>query len=128
MEPVFPLEIDLAQGRGTLAARLRDALRGAIVDGRLAAGTALPSSRAAAAALGVARNTVVAAYDLLVAEGYLLPRRGAKAVVANLATRAARTRSRPTVRIDPTPFMAPDPPRALPARSFRLGIPEHRFF
>ena len=32
--------------------------------------------------LGIARNTVVAAYDLLVAEGYVLPRRGAEAIAA----------------------------------------------
>lgn len=52
-------------------------LRGAIVGGGLGPGAALPSSRALAASLGVARGTVVLAYEQLVAEGYLESRPGA---------------------------------------------------
>ena len=51
-------------------------LRHAIIDGRLLPGTRLPSSRLLAAELGCARATVVAAYEQLVAEGYLLARVG----------------------------------------------------
>ncbi|WP_229926198.1 GntR family transcriptional regulator, partial [Streptomyces longispororuber] len=50
---------------------LTDALREAVRGGRLAPGTRLPSSRALAADLGVARNTVADAYADLVAEGWL---------------------------------------------------------
>src|SRR5690348_7357398 len=56
--------------RAALEAALRDAVRA----GRLAAGQPLPSSRALAADLGLARGTVVEAYAQLVAEGYLTTR------------------------------------------------------
>ena len=52
-------------------------LRQAILTGRLPAGTKLPSTRALAAQLSLARNTISAAYDQLLAEGYLLTRNGA---------------------------------------------------
>ncbi|MGH3400998.1 MAG: PLP-dependent aminotransferase family protein [Streptosporangiaceae bacterium] len=53
------------------------ALRDAIRDGLLGLGTALPSSRALAHDLGVARGTVSSAYSQLSAEGYLNIRQGA---------------------------------------------------
>ena len=43
----------------------------AILDGVLAAGTRLPSSRGLAADLGIARNTVLQVYDQLAQEGYV---------------------------------------------------------
>lgn len=46
-------------------------LRAAILDGRLAPGMRLPSSRSLALELGIARNTVLFAYEQLVAEGCL---------------------------------------------------------
>jgi len=52
-------------------------LREAILDGRLGPGTRLPASRRLARDLGVARITVVQAFDQLMAEGYLEARRGA---------------------------------------------------
>ncbi|MER5212276.1 PLP-dependent aminotransferase family protein [Streptomyces sp. NPDC002838] len=55
---------------------LTDALREAVRTGRLAPGTRLPSSRALAADLGIARNTVAEAYADLVAEGWLTARQG----------------------------------------------------
>jgi GntR family transcriptional regulator/MocR family aminotransferase len=60
-----------------LSEQLYRGLRDAIRAGRVASGTRLPSSRAAAAALAVSRNTVVAAYDLLRAEGVIEARQGA---------------------------------------------------
>jgi len=75
------LEIDATAGR-RLA--IENALRQAIRSGRLPAGTRLPSSRALAAELGVARGTVTAAYDQLVAEGYLSARIGSGTLVAGL--------------------------------------------
>ena len=44
------------------------ALRRAIHEGRLPAGSRLPSTRAAARLFGVSRNTVVTAYEILAAE------------------------------------------------------------
>ncbi len=46
-----------------------EAIRGALVDGRLEPGRRLPPTRELARQLGVNRNTVVAAYDELAAEG-----------------------------------------------------------
>jgi len=59
-----------------LQRQLYDALREAILDGRLAPRTRLPSSRQMARDLGAARNTIVGAFEQLVAEGYLEARVG----------------------------------------------------
>ncbi|MFL6072827.1 MAG: PLP-dependent aminotransferase family protein [Mycobacteriales bacterium] len=67
---------------GGLRAGIEDALREAIGQGRLAVGAALPSTRTLAADLGVARRTVLAAYQQLAAEGYLDCRQGAPVRVA----------------------------------------------
>jgi GntR family transcriptional regulator/MocR family aminotransferase len=58
------------------------ALRGAILSGVLPPGARLPPSRALAADLGVARNSVVAAYEQLLAEGFVRGRVGAGTFVA----------------------------------------------
>jgi DNA-binding transcriptional MocR family regulator len=62
---------------GASAHALADALRGLVVDGRLAVRTRVPSERALAPALGVSRGTVSRAYDRLRADGYLVSARGA---------------------------------------------------
>ncbi|AMM26745.1 MocR-like pyridoxine biosynthesis transcription factor PdxR [Variovorax sp. PAMC 28711] len=54
-----------------LQSRLRLKVVQVILDGRLAAGAALPSSRDLAQVLGLSRNTVTAVYQQLVDEGYL---------------------------------------------------------
>jgi len=54
-----------------LQAQIREMLVAAILDGHIPVGVALPSTRVLAAQLGVARNTVALAYELLVNEGYL---------------------------------------------------------
>jgi GntR family transcriptional regulator / MocR family aminotransferase len=61
---------------------LETALREAVRSGRLPAGAALPSSRALAKDLGIARNTVADAYGQLVAEGWLAARHGSGTWVA----------------------------------------------
>src|SRR4249919_3866587 len=61
------LDLD-GSGSGRRAA-IEDALRTAIQDGRLGAGAALPSTRALARDLAVARGTVTAAYEQLVGLG-----------------------------------------------------------
>ncbi len=62
--------------------QLYDALREAILEGRLHPGARLPSSRTLAGDLGVGRHTVLAAYDQLTAEGYLEGQVGAGTLVA----------------------------------------------
>lgn len=68
-----------------LAAQLVDGLRAAIEQGHLHARDVLNSSRSLATELGVARGTVVSAYDQLVAEGYLHTHPGSGTVVAEVA-------------------------------------------
>ena len=75
------LEPDAAAGR---RAGLERALRDAVRDGRLAPGTRLPATRRLAAELGISRGTAKAAYDQLVAEGYLTARQGSGTEVALL--------------------------------------------
>lgn len=70
------LHLDLDSGRGVRDG-LEQALRQAVRSGRLAPGSRLPSSRALAQDLGIARNTVADAYSQLVAEGWLTARQGA---------------------------------------------------
>ncbi|MFJ8785567.1 PLP-dependent aminotransferase family protein [Streptomyces sp. NPDC102476] len=72
----FGVDLHLEPTGGGVRRGLTDALRDAVRTGRLAPGTRLPSSRALAADLGVARNTVADAYADLVAEGWLTARQG----------------------------------------------------
>jgi DNA-binding transcriptional MocR family regulator len=64
------------RGGGVAYPALAAALRGLIVEGRLPPYTRLPSERELALALGVSRNTVTAALDVLRAQRYLASRRG----------------------------------------------------
>jgi len=74
------LHVDL--DRSGLRSSLEAALRTAVRTGRVAPGTRMPSSRALAADLGVARGTVSQVYEQLVAEGYLTSRQGSGTRVA----------------------------------------------
>ncbi|APA88088.1 PLP-dependent aminotransferase family protein [Paraburkholderia sprentiae WSM5005] len=72
-----------------LQKQLIDRLQQAILAGRLPAGSRLPSSRLLAAEMGVSRNTVVIAYEHLVAVGYVIAdRQGTR--VSPLSSPAAR--------------------------------------
>lgn len=123
----FPLDIP---ARGRLQA-LHGQLRAAILDGRLRTGQTLPSTRALAASLDVSRNTVVAAYDLLLSEGYVVSRQGAGYVVAHVgpspvqaprATGAAEMRLQPRWR----DARRSTPMNALPPTRYdlRVGLPD----
>ena len=68
-----------------LRAQLEQQLREGARAGRLAPGAALPSTRALARELGVARGVVSEAYAQLAAEGYLVARQGAPTRVAERA-------------------------------------------
>uniref|UniRef100_UPI001C4E0399 GntR family transcriptional regulator n=1 Tax=Rhodococcus qingshengii TaxID=334542 RepID=UPI001C4E0399 len=63
--------------------------RDAILNGQLRAGDRLPASRRLATEMGVSRNTVLAAFEQLDAEGYLDKRQGSGTYVAD--TIAAQT-------------------------------------
>lgn len=90
------LHLDLDAGSGRRFA-MEHALREAIRSGRLVPHTRLPSTRALAAELSLARNTVAAAYEQLIAEGYLTARTGSGTTVVGLPARPATvTRRTPT--------------------------------
>ncbi|MFF5292759.1 aminotransferase-like domain-containing protein [Paractinoplanes globisporus] len=92
MEPIGIVERlgRWSSGRGALYLLLAARIRTLIDDGELPAGAALPPDRALASALAVGRSTVVAAYDLLAAEGRIVRRQGSGTRVAGPHNAAAR--------------------------------------
>lgn len=102
-------------------------IRALILRGDLPAGHRLPSSRHLGKELGVARSTVLEAYDQLLAEGYLESRSGS-------GTRVARG-IRPQVQLQgeteaaglphATKVETPDPPDLV---NFQSGIPALEHF
>ena len=104
------LHLELSGTRVRLG--LETALRDAVRAGRLGPGTRLPSSRALAADLGIARNTVAEVYSQLVAEGWLTARTGSGTSVAD--RRAA----------DPGPGPLARPQVAAPRYDLRPGVPD----
>jgi GntR family transcriptional regulator / MocR family aminotransferase len=96
------IALDRTEGR-PLRAQLEEQLRDGVRSGRLHAGTALPSTRALAAELGVARGVVVEAYGQLVAEGFLVARRGSATRVARVSA-AQPPIAAPTTRMPPARF------------------------
>ena len=104
------LHLELSGTR--VRAGLENALRGAVRDGRLRPGTRLPSSRALAADLGIARNTVAEVYSQLVAEGWLTAQTGSGTSVA--PRRAPGPGAGPAAR----------PEAAMPRYDLRAGEPD----
>jgi len=104
------LHLELSGSRVRLG--LETALRDAVRTGRLGPGTRLPSSRALAADLGLARNTVAEVYSQLVAEGWLTARTGSGTSVAQ--RRAA----------EPAPGPLARPEVAAPRYDLRPGVPD----
>lgn len=66
----FPIALDRSAIE-PLHQQIFDQIRDHILDSRLSAGMRVPGSRELATALDVSRNTVLVAYDRLIAEGYL---------------------------------------------------------
>ena len=111
------------------------AVRRAILDGVLEPGTRLPSSRGLADDLRVSRTTTLLAYEQLLAEGYLEPRRGSGTFVAEelpddlpqqaSPRRLARTKHPQLSRRGAALAATPGPARRIggPPRAFRLGVP-----
>lgn len=102
--------------RRPLGGQLADQIRRQVTDGRLASGDRLPSSRALATDLGVARAVTEVAYGQLVAEGWLEGRHGSGTFVSASAPAAPRPRPRrrrpppgkPLLRLDAgTPWIDP---------------------
>lgn len=96
--------------------RLKHALRGAIRDGRVGVGTALPPTRKLATDLGCSRWAVTEAYGQLVAEGYLEARTGSATRVRWSRDPATSQSRRATV------------PDQMPRFDLAPGLPDLRAF
>jgi len=115
----------LAGESGTpLYRQLYDRVRASIAAGDLAPGDRVPSARALAQELGVARGTIELAYELLTSEGYLLARGQAGTVVNPALTPAQAPRSPPVAPPDASLVPSQDslsrPAQLLP---FQMGVP-----
>lgn len=127
------LHLSLDEGQG-LSRQIYDQVRQAIAHGRLPGGTQLPSSRQLARSLGVARNTVAAAFDHLVAEGYLHARPGVGTFVSVDADQVRPPRQLADSALVPVPLWRRPTPQVPVLRStrpqfdFRVGIPDESRF
>ena len=105
-----------AQDALPLHRQLYEALRRAMLDGKLGAGERLPSSRDLAQDLNLSRNTVVAAINQLSVEGYLVSRVGSGTYVNDSVPRTTPGRHPGT-----SGARAPAPPPRLSARGEALS-------
>jgi GntR family transcriptional regulator/MocR family aminotransferase len=122
-----PVELHLAldDTGAPLRHRVADAVVEALRSGRLRPGDVLPSTRALATALGVSRGPVVAAYDELVAAGFVVSRAGSGARVAPGADAAAREGAAThVVECDDEPGAPPPTGPAGPRFDLRPGRPD----
>ena len=115
--------------------QLYEVLRTYILEGRVGAGTSLPATRTLAQQLGVGRNTVVAAYDQLLAEGYVEAQSGSGTRVASLLRPPIRSVKAPALTDPPRlsrrgELMAsrPQPPRSPGKLNLHPGFPESATF
>jgi GntR family transcriptional regulator/MocR family aminotransferase len=102
---LYAWQLDRAN-RTPLTRQIYMQVRSAVLSGALLPGTRVPSSRAMASKLGVARASVVLAYEHLLAEGYVESRHGSGTFIAgDLTGLASRGRgsSRAAKRAIPTP-------------------------
>jgi GntR family transcriptional regulator / MocR family aminotransferase len=128
----FPSDLLVAldrSGRRNLSAQLQLALRAAIQQGRLPAGTVLPATRTLARDLGVARSVVVAAYENLATDGYLSGRQGSGTQVMPIAQTSMGTSSTSTQPVADVRLLGglPDPalfPRTEWLRHYRAALNE----
>ncbi len=138
MEPLVQLPIVIPyRGSRSILTALHSQLRTGILDGRLKPGLRLPSTRALAAAYGVSRNTAVAAYELLLSEGYVSARPGSGTTVAASLPRRSKSRGPEERAQGQTKLarywrgrsIAPPFYSALASRySFQIGVPDPASF
>ncbi|GAC1040248.1 MocR-like pyridoxine biosynthesis transcription factor PdxR [Rhizobium sp. No.120] len=108
----------LDRGSGDLEGQVYRLMRDRILHGQMTAGQRVPSTRMMALSLGVARSTVVNAYDRLKAEGYLQSATGA-------ATRVAAFPSAPLSGQAAAPL--PNQPRVTEFKTgglYEPGVPD----
>jgi GntR family transcriptional regulator / MocR family aminotransferase len=102
---------------GPLFLQIAARVRTAIARGQMPPGGRLPSARALAAQLAVARGTVDAAYAMLAGEGAIVAHGSAGTIVAGLPGRRGQVPEQ-------SPFAFPSAPATPSAPSpFRMGLP-----
>ncbi len=94
--------------------QLSEALANDIRTGRLKPGDPLPGTRALATRLRVHRNTIIAGYRELMAQGLVQARRGGGTFVADEALSTLRALDGPPVASRAPTYSIPPPPRPLP--------------
>ncbi|HEY0422627.1 MAG TPA: PLP-dependent aminotransferase family protein [Rhodopila sp.] len=115
----MPLNITLdTQQKDPLFLQIAVRVRTAIAAGQLLPGAKLPSSRALAAQLAIARGTVDAAYALLAGEGAIETRRSAGTIVSGPVGRRIEVAEQ-----SPLLFPGSPPTEAAGARPFQMGLP-----
>jgi GntR family transcriptional regulator / MocR family aminotransferase len=146
---LFEIDLDLAaKGSRESSRTLYRQLKAAILDGRLAAGAKLPSTRKSETFFGVSRNTAVEVYEKLLNEGYVVTHHGAGTYVADKAAapplRSGATGDRPPDRRLNAFWLRPDvtaamsfwrdlpvnasPPSKGPQVDFRPALVDSRLF
>ncbi|CAB3635713.1 HTH-type transcriptional regulatory protein GabR [Achromobacter mucicolens] len=101
--------------------QIYERFRGAIAEGTLKPGDRIPSARALAKEIGVARGTIEVAYSLLASEGYIQARGQAGTVVApNLQPLA---RSAPAAKARPAEAQEDGWQRPAAPLPFQMGLP-----
>ena len=111
---------------------LADAIRAAIIDGRLQAGAPLPATRLLAGDLGVSRGVIVEAYQRLADEGLVSARPGAGTRVLGVSRPAPGRRPaevrpaevRPGLAGQPGPALLPHRWRARAEIDLSPGVPD----
>jgi GntR family transcriptional regulator/MocR family aminotransferase len=117
--PALLLALDRADGT-PLGYQLQDQLRAAVRGGRLRAGERLPSSRRLSEELRVSRGMVVACYEQLIVEGYLVGSAGS-------GTRVAAGVREPAARSRPAGTTSPSATTRHPVEiDFDYGVPDLR--
>lgn len=125
----MPIDLFVASGGRRTSAELYEQLRDGVATGRLRPGDRLPTSRALAAELGVARSTVAAVYARLLAEGITEARTGDGTFVAAPAT--ARRARRSDTSLAPRRPVLHHPPAAVVTAGdidLRTGRPDPALF
>ncbi|NKZ12407.1 PLP-dependent aminotransferase family protein [Mycolicibacterium septicum DSM 44393] len=112
--PELHLALQLPADESPLRQRIAAAVIEQIRLGRLGPGDALPSTRSMAAELGVARSSVVDAYDELAAAGYTTARLGSGTRIAAGADAAAHAGAASHVTAGGATTVAPPAPRQQP--------------
>jgi GntR family transcriptional regulator/MocR family aminotransferase len=116
----IPLLLDRSRP-SSLTSQLIEQLRDAILQGRIAPGARMPSSRKLAEQLSISRNTVVHAYEALLIEGYVDSRPASGMFVTS---RLSDLQHRPVAAVPALPEDSGASPAPMPIPFLSLRAPD----